>query len=67
MPSYKPKVQILLTETYHKKFKALCELERRSESKMGEIAIERYINEYEMRNGQLTNDNSKRPTSMHIP
>lgn len=51
MPSYKPKVQILLNEEYHKKFKALCEKERRSDSVMGAIMIEKFINEYEKENG----------------
>lgn len=55
MPSYKPKVQVLLSEPYHEKYKELCKKERRSESKMGEIIIEYYIDKYEMENGFLTN------------
>ena len=47
MPSHKPKVQILLKQEYHDKFKALCEKERRSESVMGAIMIETYIDNYE--------------------
>lgn len=53
MPSYKPKVQILLSEDYHKKFKALCEKERRSDSVMGAIMIEKFINEYEAEHGEI--------------
>lgn len=53
MPSYKPKVQILLSEEYHKKFKALCEKERRSDSVMGAIMIEKFINEYEEEHGEI--------------
>jgi len=53
MPSYKPKVQVLLTPKYHAKFKALCERERRSDSVMGAIMIESYIDEYESENGPI--------------
>lgn len=53
MPSYKPKVQILLTTEYHEKFKALCEKERRSDSVMGAIMIEKYINDYEAEHGEI--------------
>lgn len=53
MPSYKPKVQVLLNEEYHKKFKALCKKERRSDSIMGALMIEKYINEYEAEHGEI--------------
>lgn len=53
MPSYKPKVQILLNEEYHKKFKALCNKERRSDSIMGALMIEKYIDEYEAEHGKI--------------
>lgn len=54
MPSYKPKVQVLLTQEYHEKFKVLCEKERRSDSVMGAIMIEKYIDEYEAEHGEIT-------------
>lgn len=53
MPSYKPKVQVLLSEEYHRKFKALCEKDRRSDSVMGAIMIEKYIDDYEKENGKI--------------
>lgn len=60
MPSNRPKIQILLTDTYYKKFKKLCNYYRRSESKMGELMIERYIEEFEKTNGVLTDkDNNE--------
>jgi len=59
MPSYKPKVQILLTQEYHEKFKALCEKERRSDSVMGAIMIEKYINDYESQHGEITIEDPK--------
>lgn len=63
MPSYKPKVQILLSEEYHKKFKALCEKDRRSDSVMGAIMIEQYINDYEKRNGEIIIDKVEKEDS----
>ena len=59
MPSHKPKVQILLKQEYHDKFKALCEKERRSDSVMGAIMIETYIDNYEKKNGEITLKSSK--------
>lgn len=53
MPSYKPKVQVLLTPEYHEKFKILCDQERRSDSVMGAIMIEKYINDYELEHGTI--------------
>lgn len=53
MASNKPKVQILLTNKYHEKFKELCARERRSDSAMGEIMIEKYIDEYEKEHGEI--------------
>ena len=60
MPSYKPKVQVLLNEEYHKKFKALCKKERRSDSIMGALMIEKYINEYEIEIKEPTIADSKK-------
>lgn len=59
MPSYKPKVQILLKQEYHDKFKELCEKERRSDSVMGAIMIETYIDNYEKENGEIILKSSK--------
>ena len=59
MPSYKPKVQILLNQEYHDKFKELCEKERRSDSVMGAIMIETYIDNYERENGEIILKSSK--------
>lgn len=63
MPSYKPKVQVLLSEEYHKKFKALCEKDRRSDSVMGAIMIEQYINDYEKKNGEIIIDETEKEDS----
>ena len=59
MPSYKPKVQILLEQEYHDKFKTLCKRERRSDSIMGAIMIEKYIDNYEKENGEIILKSSK--------
>ena len=59
MPSYKPKVQVLLTQNYHDKFKELCDRERRSDSVMGAIMIEKYIDNYEKENGEIILKSSK--------
>ena len=59
MPSYKPKVQILLDQEYHDKFKTLCKRERRSDSIMGAIMIEKYIDDYEKEHGEIILTSSK--------
>lgn len=66
MPSYKPKIQILLSEEYHKKFKALCEKDRRSDSVMGAIMIEKFINDYEKEHGEIVVENTKKENSTLI-
>ncbi len=66
MPSYKPKVQILLTEEYHQKFKSLCEAERRSDSVMGALMIEKYIKDYEAEHGEIVIREPAKP-EMRIP
>lgn len=53
MATNKLKVQVLLTAEYHSKFKGLCKKERRSDSSMGEIMIEKYINDYEAEHGEI--------------
>lgn len=53
MPSNKKRVQALLDDSYAKKFEKLCEIEDRTESKLGEIAIKYYIDNYEQRNGNI--------------
>lgn len=53
MPTKKPIVQIVLTEKYHKKLKALADIEQRSASNQGARIIEKFIDAYELENGTI--------------
>ncbi len=59
MPSYKPRVQVLLDTEFYEKYKFICKKERRTESVMGAIMIEKYISEYEQQNGEIPVKTSK--------
>ena len=56
MPSNKPKVQAILTNQYHKKLIKIAEKEGRSISQMTARIIEKYIDEYEKKNGSISMD-----------
>lgn len=53
MPSKKPIVQAVLEESTYKKFKALCEKDERSGSKLAALIIKKYINDYEEIHGEI--------------
>lgn len=50
---------LLYKGKYHDKFKELCEKERRSDSVMGAIMIENYIDNYEKEYGEIILKSSK--------
>lgn len=53
MPSKKPRIQALVSETTYEKFKRLCDIEDRSESNLGGRIITDYINNYESKHGNI--------------
>ena len=53
MPTKKPVVQIVLSESYYKKLQILGRKEDKSNSKIGAKIIERYIDDYEKENGAI--------------
>lgn len=53
MPSRKPIVQIVLNSKYYTKLKKLAEDEERSLSNQGQRIIEKYIDEYESKHGEI--------------
>ena len=53
MPTRKPIIQIVLSETYTNKLRKLAEKEDKSNSKFGAKIIERYIDDYEKENGTI--------------
>lgn len=54
MPSKKRKIQYLLDDNYYLKFKEIMTKEKRkSESQMSQYIVEKYIDEYEKRNGNI--------------
>jgi hypothetical protein len=48
MPTKKPRVQTILNEDAYKDFKALCEIEMRTESQMASFIITKYIEEHKL-------------------
>lgn len=52
MPTNKPKLQVILEEETYKKLKELAEKDKRSLSQMGGLIIEKYIKEYEAKQGR---------------
>ncbi len=56
MPTDKPRVQMILEKEYYKKYKYLCERDKRSESNLGKMIIEKYIDEYEKVHGPIKLD-----------
>lgn len=61
MPTKKPILQVVLTNEYNKKLKALAELKERSSSSLGAKIIEQYIDEYEQEHGPITLPPQKEP------
>lgn len=53
MPTKKPRIQTLLTIEEYNKFKSLCKIENRTESKLAGIIIGKYIKEYEAEHGEI--------------
>lgn len=56
MPSRKPIVQIVLNSKYYTKLKKLAEDEERSLSNQGQRIIEKYIDEYESKHGEIESE-----------
>lgn len=53
MSTNKKRVQYLLDNDTYKKFKKICDSEERSESKMTERIVKKYIEEYEQKQGRI--------------
>lgn len=53
MATKKPRVQALLEQEIYEKFKVLCEIEDRTESKLGGKIITEYIKQYESEHGEI--------------
>lgn len=56
MATKKPRVQVILEQDYYNKFKKLCELDDRTESKLGGKIIQKYIDDYEAIHGEIKID-----------
>lgn len=57
MPTQKPRIQAILEKEVYNKFKMLCEIEDRTESKLASRIITEYVQNYEKQNG-IININS---------
>lgn len=53
MPTKKPIIQIVLSEKYTKKLEYIAKEEERSKSSQGARIIERFIDEYEEKHGEI--------------
>lgn len=53
MPTKKPRIQALVEPDIYEKFRKLCEIEERSESKLSGMIITKYIQQYESVNGEI--------------
>lgn len=56
MLTKKPVIQIVLTEKYSKKLAYIAEEEERSKSNQGARIIEKFIDEYEEKHGEINLD-----------
>lgn len=56
MPTKKPVIQIVLTEKYSKKLDYIAKEEERSKSNQGARIIEKFIDEYEEKHGEINLD-----------
>ena len=54
MPTSKTRIQTIVTQENYEKIKVLCEKEHRTESNLVSMIIDKYIEEYEARNGKIT-------------
>lgn len=53
MPTKKPRIQAILEQEYYDKYLYLCKRDNRSESNLGKMIIEKYIDEYEKIHGEI--------------
>lgn len=53
MPTKKPRIQTILEQEYYDKFSYLCKRDKRTESNLGKMIIEKYIDEYEQIHGEI--------------
>lgn len=56
MPTKKPVIQIVLTEKYNKKLAYIAKEEERSKSNQSARIIEKFIDEYEEKHGEINLD-----------
>lgn len=56
MPTRKPVIQCVIEENYFKKFTYLCEKNDRTQSKMAQMIMKSYIDQYEKLNGPIPID-----------
>lgn len=56
MPTKKPVIQIVLTEKYNKKLAYIAKEEEHSKSNQGARIIEKFIDEYEEKHGEISLD-----------
>lgn len=53
MPTKKPRIQALVEVEEYTKFKQLCKIEDRTESKLAGMIIKKYITDYEAEHGEI--------------
>lgn len=53
MPTQKHRIQAILEDDTYEKFKELCKIDDRTESKMASRIITEYISKYEKKNGNI--------------
>lgn len=58
MPTKKPIIQVVLTDKYNKKLKALANQEDKSTSSYTAKILEQHIDEYEKKHGNIKTDNN---------
>lgn len=56
MPTKKPIIQTVLTETVYKKFQTIAEREQRTLSNLGQVALTEYVKAYEAEHGEIQTD-----------
>lgn len=71
MPTKKPRLQLILETEYYEKYKYLCERDGRTESNLGKLIIQRYIDQYEEMHGEIQvskkSDSKNEKYPIHIP
>lgn len=53
MPTKKPRIQAILEQKYYDKYTYLCKRDKRTESNLGKMIIEKYIDDYEKLHGEI--------------